>query len=158
MVPTQTPALTPPPVAALSTQMQPIQAPPPATTPPAQPSPQAPPPVAAMPIPASLFEEMFTKSASLSNYAKNLTFATFTKDELMLSSCTGAFGKQPLEKDPRMIQIIDMTFKKYHVEDKENTWRACRKAIDGSIRKLCMQLKCQKSHFMTLRFFHTFFT
>ena len=107
-----------------------------ATTPPA-PTPLTPPT-----IPAGVFEEMFSKSASVSNYAKNLVFATFTKDDLLSSNCSGALGKKALERDPRMAQIKEMTLKKYRVEDKDSTWRACRKAIDGSIRKLRMQSRC----------------
>ena len=63
----------------------------------------------------------------MSNYAKNMVFATFEKEELIISNCTGAGNKNALEKDPRTIQIKD--------------WVSCRKAINGAIRKLRMQKK-----------------
>ena len=137
------PTLPMPPAPTRPAPAPPVPAPP-APNPPA--APPAPNPPAATPptIPASLFEEMFTKSASVSNYAKNLVFATFPKHDLLSSNCSGALGKKSLEDDPRMVLIKEMTLRKYRVEDKDSTWRACRKAIDGCIRKLRMQSKCDQ--------------
>lgn len=92
-------------------------------------------------IPVNVFDEVFAKSSSMSNYAKNLVFSVFNKAELLNANCTGACNKNSLEKDPRLGQIREMTFKKHGAVDSKIAWSACRKAIDGAIRKLRMQTK-----------------
>ncbi len=92
-------------------------------------------------IPVNLFDEVFARSSSMSNYAKNLVFSVFNKAELLNANCTGACNKEALEKDPPLGQIREMTFKKHGAVNSEIAWCACRKAIDGTIRKLRMQTK-----------------
>ena len=84
----------------------------------------------------SVYDEMFKKSSSISNYAKNLVFAIFEKQELMDSNCSGTHDKKSLESDPHMDLIKESTFKKFPTEDIKKSWAACRKAIDSAIRKL----------------------
>ena len=76
------------------------------------------------PIPVNLFDEVFTKSSSMSNYAKNLVFSVL-KAELLNANCTGACNKEALEKDPRLGQIREMTFKKHGAVDSKIAWCAC---------------------------------
>lgn len=72
----------------------------------------------------------------MGNFAKNLVFKFFQKDELHGSNCTGAKGKKSLESDPKMEHVKDAVFKKYCVDDKKKSWAVCRKAIDCAIRHL----------------------
>jgi hypothetical protein len=87
-------------------------------------------------ISASVYDELFKKSSSFSNYAKNLVFTLFDEEELKDSNCSGAHNKNALEQDPRMDVIKEITFKKFPMEDKKKSWALCRKAIDSAIRKL----------------------
>lgn len=87
-------------------------------------------------ISPSVYDELFKKSSSISNYAKNLVFSVFDKEELKDSNCSGAHEKRSLESDPRMDLIKETTFKKFPTEDRKKSWAACRKAIDSAIRKL----------------------
>ena len=84
----------------------------------------------------SVYDELFKKSLSIPNYAKNLVFAVFEKEELIDCNCSGAHEKKSLESDPRMDLIKETTFKKFPTEDRKKSWAACRKAIDSAIRKL----------------------
>ena len=59
----------------------------------------------------------------------------------MNANCTGACNKNALEKDPRLGQIREMTFKKHSAVDSKIAWSACRKAIDAAIRIVRMQTK-----------------
>ena len=72
----------------------------------------------------------------MANYAKNLVFGLFSKEELIGSNCVGAHNRQALEKDYRLSLVKDATFKKYCIEDKHKSWSLCRKSIDSAIRKL----------------------
>lgn len=81
-----------------------------------------------------IFEDTFKESSSLGNYAKNLVFKFFEKDELRGSNCVGAKGKRALEADQRMQLVKDAVFRKYFVDDKKKSWAICRKAIDCAIR------------------------
>ena len=87
-------------------------------------------------IQPSVYDELFKKSSSISNFAKNLVFELFEPEELKDSNCSGAHQKKSLERDPRMDLIKESIFKKFQVEDKTKAWSACRKAIDSAIRKL----------------------
>ncbi len=87
-------------------------------------------------IQPSVYDELFKKSSSISNFAKNLVFELFEAEELKDSNCSGAHQKKSLERDPRMDLIKESIFKKFQVEDKTKAWSACRKAIDSAIRKL----------------------
>lgn len=87
-------------------------------------------------ISPSVYDELFKKSSSISNYAKNLVFAVFDKEELMDCNCSGAHEKKSLESDPRMDLIKETTFKKFPTEDRKRSWAVCRKAIDSAIHKL----------------------
>ena len=89
-----------------------------------------------IPLPKGLLEETFKRSSSMANYAKNLTFTLFTKEELVDSNCVGAHNKKCLEADTRMQLIKDVTLKKYGAEDTKKAWGTCRKAIDSGIRKI----------------------
>ena len=92
------------------------------------------PPVCA--ISPSIYDDMFKKSSSISNYAKNLVFSIFDKEELVDCNCSGTYEKKALESDPRMDLIKESTFKKFPTEDRKKSWASCRKAIDSAIRKL----------------------
>jgi hypothetical protein len=87
-------------------------------------------------IQPSVYDELFKKSSSISNLAKNLVFELFEAKELKDSNCSGVHQKKSLERDPRMDLIKESIFKKFQVEDKTKAWSACRKAIDSAIRKL----------------------
>ena len=84
----------------------------------------------------SVYDELFKKSSSISNYAKNLVFAVFEKEELIDCNCSGAHERKSLESDSRMDLIEETTFKKFTTENGKKSWTACRKAIDSAIRKL----------------------
>ena len=84
----------------------------------------------------AVFEDTFKESASMGNYAKNLVFKIFNRDELYGSNCAGVKGKRSLESDQRMQMVKDAVFKKYFVDDKKRSWAMCRKAIDSAIRHL----------------------
>ena len=84
----------------------------------------------------SVYDELFKKSSSISNYAKNLVFAVFEKEELIDCNCSGAHERKSLESDPRMDLIKETTFKNFPTEDRKKSWAACRKAIDSAICKL----------------------
>ena len=71
-------------------------------------------------IPDGIFEETFRRSSAMANYAKNLVFGLFSKEELIGSNSVAARNKQALEKDYRLSLIKDATFKKYCIEDKIN--------------------------------------
>ena len=83
-----------------------------------------------VPIPANLFDEVFAKSSSMSNYAKNLVFSDFDKAELLNANCTGACNKNALEKDPRLGQIREMTFKKHSAVDSKIAWSKSNRCSD----------------------------
>lgn len=83
-----------------------------------------------------IFEEIFRRSSSMTNYAKNLVFDMFRRDELLGANCAGVKGKRGLEIDPRLTKIKECIFKKYSVVDKREAWKLCRKAIDSALRKL----------------------
>ena len=87
-------------------------------------------------ISPSIYDDMFKKSSSISNYAKNLVFSIFDKEELVDCNCSGTHEKKALESDPRMDLIKESTFKKFPTEDRKKSWASCRKAIDSAIRKL----------------------
>ena len=70
---------------------------------------------------ASVYDELFKKSSSFSNYAKNLVFTLFDEEELKDSNCSGAHNKNALEQDPRMDVIKEITFKKFPMEDKKKS-------------------------------------
>ena len=72
----------------------------------------------------------------MGNYAKNLVFKLFEKDELVGSNCIGAKGKRSLETDQRMQLVKEAVFRKYYVDDKKKSWAACRKAVDCAIRHI----------------------
>ncbi len=86
--------------------------------------------------PLSVYDELFKKSLSSSNFVKNLVFELFEAEELKDSNCSGAHQKKSLERDPHMDLIKESIFKKFQVENKTKAWSACRKAIDSAIRKL----------------------
>lgn len=92
------------------------------------------PPVCA--ISPSIYDDMFKKSSSTSNYAKNLVFSIFDKEELVDCNCSGTHEKKALESDSRMDLIKESTFKKFPTEDRKKSWASCRKTIDSAIRKL----------------------
>ena len=85
---------------------------------------------------SAIYEETYKESASMGNYAKNLVFKLFEKDELVGSNCIGAKGKRSLETDQRMQLVKDAVFRKYYVDDKKKSWAACRKAVDCAIRHI----------------------
>ena len=47
-------------------------------------------------MPPSVYDELFKKSSSISNYAKNLVFAVFEKEKLEDSNCSGTHKKKSL--------------------------------------------------------------
>ena len=83
-----------------------------------------------------LFDDTFKESSSLGNYAKNLVFKLFQKDELHGSNCVGAKGKKAIKAGQRMDLVKDAVFRKYFVDDKKKSWAVCRKAIDCAIRHM----------------------
>ena len=87
-------------------------------------------------ISPSVYDDMFKKSSSISNYAKNLVFLIFDKEELVDCNCSGRLEKKSLESDPCMDLIKESTFKKFPMKDRKKSWASCRKAIDSAIRKL----------------------
>lgn len=82
------------------------------------------------------FEEVFKRSSSMTNYAKNLVFELFKRNELVGKNCAGVKGKQGIGGDSRMAIIKENVFKKYRVPDKTQAWVQCRKAIDTALRKM----------------------
>ena len=82
------------------------------------------------------FENVFKKSSFMANFAKNLVFELFKRDELVGKNCAGVKGKQGIGNDPRMELVQQQTFKKYRVTDKNTAWNVCRKAIDTALRKM----------------------
>ena len=46
------------------------------------------------------FENVFKKSSSMANFAKNLVFELFKRDELVGKNCAGVKGKQGIGNDP----------------------------------------------------------
>ncbi|CAB4032483.1 Hypothetical predicted protein, partial [Paramuricea clavata] len=53
-------------------------------------------------IQPSVYDELFKKSSSISNFAKNLVFELFEAEELKDSNCSGVHQKKSLERDPHM--------------------------------------------------------
>ena len=90
----------------------------------------------------SVYDELFKKSSSISNYSKNLVFAVFEKEELIDSNCSGAHERKSLESDPRIDLIKETTFKNFPREDRKKSWAACQKVIDSAIRKLRFKSAC----------------
>ena len=82
------------------------------------------------------FDEMYRQSSSIGNFAKNIAFNLFSRNEMEGANCAGLRGKRALEQDPRMDIVKETVFKKYSVEDKKKGWALCRKAIDSAIRHL----------------------
>ena len=72
----------------------------------------------------------------MANFAKNLVFELFKRDELIGKNCAGVKGKQGIGCDPRMDVVRENTFRKYRVTDKKAAWGVCRKAIDTALRKM----------------------
>ena len=72
----------------------------------------------------------------MGNYAKNLVFKLFEKDELVGSNCIAAKGKRSLETDKQMQLVKDAVFRKYYVDDKKKSSAACRMAVDCAIRHI----------------------
>ena len=70
------------------------------------------------------------------NYAKNLVFELFERQELLGKNCPGVKGKTGIGCDPRMDIVCENTFKRFWVTDKNATWAVCRKAIDTALRKM----------------------
>ena len=70
-------------------------------------------------MPPSIYDELFKKNSSISNYAKNLVFAVFEKEELEDSNCSGAHQKKSLESDPHMDLVKETTFKKFPTENRK---------------------------------------
>ena len=87
-----------------------------------------------------IFEEVFKRSSSMPNYAKNLVFELFRQDELVNKNCAGMKGKQAIGNDPRMDSVREQTFKRYRVTDRNAAWALCRKAIDTALRKMRLPL------------------
>ena len=58
-----------------------------------------------------IFEDVFKRSSSMTNYAKNLVFELFRQDELVNKNCAGVKGKQAIGNDPRMDSVREQTFK-----------------------------------------------
>ena len=83
-----------------------------------------------------VFEEVFKRSSSMANYAKNLVFELFKRNELVGKNYAGVKGKQGIGDDSRMAIIKENVFKKYRVPDKTRAWVQCRKAIDTALRKM----------------------
>ena len=86
--------------------------------------------------PQTLFEDVFRRSSSMPNYAKNLVFELFERQELLGKNCAGVKGKAGIGCDPRMDIVRENTFKRFRVTDKNATWAVCRKAIDTALRKM----------------------
>ena len=86
--------------------------------------------------PQRLFEDVFRRSSSMPNYAKNLVFELFDGRELLGKNCAGVKGKKGIGCDPRMDIVCENTFKRYRVTDKSATWTVCRKAIDTALQKM----------------------
>ena len=82
------------------------------------------------------FENVFKKSSSMANFAKDLVFEVFKRDELIGKNCADVKGKQGIGNDPQMELVQQQTFKKYRVTDKNTAWNVCRKAIDTALRKM----------------------
>ena len=70
---------------------------------------------------SAIYEDTYKESASMGNYAKNLVFKLFEKDELVGSNCIGAKGKRSLETDQRMQLVKEAVFRKYYVDDKKKS-------------------------------------
>jgi hypothetical protein len=79
---------------------------------------------------------MYRQSSSIGNFAKNIAFNLFSRNEMEGANCAGLRGKRALEQDPHMDIVKETVFKKYSVEDKKKGWALCRKAIDSAIRHL----------------------
>lgn len=87
-----------------------------------------------------MFDDVFKRSSSMPNYAKNLVFELFRQDELIGKNCAGVKGKQGISSDPRMDSVREHTFKRYRVTDSKAAWALCRKAIDTALRKMKISL------------------
>eukprot|EP00111_Clytia_hemisphaerica_P023631 TCONS_00069676-protein len=93
------------------------------------------------PIPASVIEKVFIESRSRANFAKNLTFAIYSKEERYNRNCTGrVFGraqnKQQLDPE-KLAAVKEATFNKYPCGPNlvDITWRKeCITAIDSGLR------------------------
>ena len=87
-----------------------------------------------------MFDDVFKRSWSLPNYAKNLVFELFRRDELIGKKCAAVKGKQGIGSDPRMDSVREQTFKRYRVMDRNAAWALCRKAIDTALNKMKISL------------------
>ena len=58
-----------------------------------------------------VFEEVFKRSSFMANYAKNLLFELFKRNELVGKNCAGVKGKQGVGDDSRMAIIKENVFK-----------------------------------------------
>ena len=70
------------------------------------------------------------------NYAKNLVFELFERQELLGKNYAGVKGKAGIGANPRMDIVRENTFKRFRVTDKNATWAVCRKGIDTALRKM----------------------
>ena len=93
-----------------------------------------------LPNSPQMFDDVFKRSSSMPNYAKNLVFELFRQDELIGKNCAGVKGKQGIGSDPRMETVRDHTFRRYRVTDRNAAWALCRKAIDTALRKMKISL------------------
>ena len=87
-----------------------------------------------------MFDDVFRRSSSMPNYAENLVFELFRRDELIGKNCAGVKGKQGIGSGPRMDTVREHTFKRYQVMDRNAAWALCQKAIDTALRKMKISL------------------